>query len=126
MIKLIVAGGCALALFGLGAARAAPPTEADWSALESATMGRQCRDYVPPPTQPTGAPYSLIPEEAVTQGISGWAFVYFEVEQDGSVSNARVVASDPDGLFDASAIAAASGFKFVERSSRCEGLSVLI
>ena len=121
-----IAAGCALAVFSFVEARAEPPTEADWHAVESATMGRSCRDYVPPPEQPTGAPYSLIPEDAVSQGISGWAFVYFEVEQDGAVSNARILASDPDGLFDAAAIAAATGFKFVERASRCEGLSVLI
>ncbi|WP_338517082.1 energy transducer TonB [Alteromonas gracilis] len=44
------------------------------------------------------------PKYAVKNGIEGAVLVNFSIESDGNVSDIEVVASDQDGLFDATAI----------------------
>jgi protein TonB len=44
------------------------------------------------------------PKYAVKNGIEGAVLVNFSIESDGNVSDIEVVASDHDGLFDATAI----------------------
>lgn len=46
----------------------------------------------------------LYPKYAIKKRIEGTVLVNFSIEQDGNVSDIQVVASDQDGLFDASAI----------------------
>jgi len=46
----------------------------------------------------------IYPEYAVKKGIEGTVLLNFSIEKDGNVSDIQVVASDQDGLFDASAI----------------------
>jgi protein TonB len=44
------------------------------------------------------------PKYAVKNGIEGTVLINFSIEKDGNVSDIQVVASDQDGLFDATAI----------------------
>jgi len=46
----------------------------------------------------------IYPKYAVKKGIEGTVLLNFSIEKDGNVSDIQVVASDHDGLFDASAI----------------------
>lgn len=46
----------------------------------------------------------IYPKYAVKKGIEGTVLINFSIEKDGNASDIQVVASDQDGLFDASAI----------------------
>ncbi len=46
----------------------------------------------------------IYPKFAVNKGIEGTVLIIYSIEKDGNVSDIEVVASDQDGLFDASAI----------------------
>jgi protein TonB len=55
------------------------------------------------------------PRRALTQGIEGWVRVQFTIRADGTVSNARVVESQPGQLFDRSAVRAIERWRFRPR-----------
>lgn len=52
------------------------------------------------------------PTAASERRIEGFVRVAYEVGVDGSVANARVIASDPPGMFDAAALEAVRGWRF--------------
>ena len=55
------------------------------------------------------------PREALVKGIEGWVVVEFTIEPDGTVSDPRVVESNPRRLFDRNAIRAIYKWKFKPR-----------
>ena len=55
------------------------------------------------------------PREALVKGIEGWVVVEFTIEPDGTVSDPRVVDSNPRRLFDRNAVRAIYKWKFKPR-----------
>jgi TonB family protein len=54
----------------------------------------------------------VYPDDAHQRRIEGFVKVAYDVTVDGTVTNARVVESDPPGLFDAAALAAVRSWRF--------------
>jgi len=54
----------------------------------------------------------VYPEEAQRQNIEGFVKVAYDVTVDGTVANARVVESEPAGMFDAAALEAVRSWRF--------------
>jgi len=52
------------------------------------------------------------PKKAAIEGIEGYVRLLFDIESDGSVSNIRVVKSEPDELFVKEAVRAVYKWKF--------------
>ncbi len=52
------------------------------------------------------------PRVALNSAQSGWVIVDHDVAPDGTVSNLRVVASSPKGIFDGQAVASVRQWKF--------------
>jgi protein TonB len=55
------------------------------------------------------------PREALVDGISGWVEIEFTIEPDGTVSDPKIVASNPRRIFDRNAIRAIYRWKFKPR-----------
>ena len=55
------------------------------------------------------------PARAASRHIEGWVKVEFTVQTDGSVDNAVVVSSEPEGIFDDAALKAIGKWKFKEK-----------
>lgn len=55
------------------------------------------------------------PREALVQGIEGWVRVEFTIREDGSVSNPRVIDSEPRRMFDRQALRAIQRWRFRPR-----------
>jgi protein TonB len=55
------------------------------------------------------------PREALLKGISGWVDLEFTIEPDGSVSNPKIVDSQPRRIFDRNALRAIYKWKFKPR-----------
>jgi TonB family protein len=64
------------------------------------------------PLQLVSGAGAVYPPQARAEGIEGYAVVRYDVETDGRVVNARVVASSPQGVFDDSAVQAVSRWRF--------------
>lgn len=56
------------------------------------------------------------PPRAITRGIEGYAVVGFNVSAAGSVVNPFIIESEPQGVFDRSALKAISKFKYKART----------
>jgi periplasmic protein TonB len=54
----------------------------------------------------------VYPVEAKDRKLEGYVRVSYDVAADGSVTNARVVESNPPGVFDEAALAAVRGWHF--------------
>ncbi len=54
----------------------------------------------------------VFPEQARADGIEGRVVVRYDVDLEGIVRNARVVLSEPPGVFDAAALAAVRSWRF--------------
>jgi protein TonB len=67
-------------------------------------------DYLPIVQVPP--PY---PPDALKRGIEGWVLVEFVIGAEGEVKSARVVQSEPPGIFDEAALLAARRFRFRPR-----------
>jgi protein TonB len=52
------------------------------------------------------------PAQAKADGVEGTVAVRYDVDVDGAVVNARVVRSEPPGVFDAAALDAVRGWRF--------------
>lgn len=52
------------------------------------------------------------PAQAKADGVEGTVIVRYDVDIDGAVVNARVVGSEPAGVFDAAALAAVRSWRF--------------
>ena len=52
------------------------------------------------------------PARALTRGIEGYVVLLFDITAAGAVTNIRVVAADPEGVFDRSAIRALAKWKY--------------
>lgn len=55
------------------------------------------------------------PREALIEGISGWVDIEFTIEADGSVSDPKIIASNPRRMFDQNAVRAIYKWKFKPR-----------
>ncbi len=55
------------------------------------------------------------PREALLKGVGGWVEIEFTIEPDGSVSDPRVVRSQPPRIFDRNALRAIYKWKFKPR-----------
>lgn len=90
----------------LGIASGQGPYLGNWAAGDPSAEG----DVIPIVTiEPQ------FPREALLNGIEGWVEIEFTIEPDGSVSNPRVIASDPRRIFDRNAIRAIYKWKFKPR-----------
>ena len=63
------------------------------------------------------------PRGAERRGIEGSVTISFSVEADGSVADAEVTASTPEGVFDRAALAAVEQWRFEPADSRTDGHS---
>ncbi len=52
------------------------------------------------------------PARAAQRGIEGYVIVEFTISPAGTIKNARVIRAEPNGVFDASALAAVSRWKY--------------
>ncbi len=52
---------------------------------------------------------------ALSRGIEGYVIVEYTVTETGTVEDVTVVASEPEGVFDESAVAAAAQFEYRPR-----------
>lgn len=52
------------------------------------------------------------PGGAKARGVEGWVEVEYTVRADGSVEDVRVFASEPEGVFDAAAVAAVRTWRY--------------
>jgi periplasmic protein TonB len=64
------------------------------------------------PIRPLSAVNPLYPLRAKRMNITGWVKVRFVVTKEGRVENAEVLESDPEGIFDNSALNAVSTYRF--------------
>lgn len=55
---------------------------------------------------------AVYPPDARAEGVEGYVVVGYDVDAEGRVVNARVVDSTPPGVFDESALAAVSRWRF--------------
>jgi TonB family protein len=60
------------------------------------------------------------PPAAAAQRVEGYVLVVYDVGVDGTVANARVVESDPPGVFDEAALKAVSNWRFQPAVERGE------
>ena len=75
-----------------------------------ALAGCMSSAYQPPELLSAGG--IVYPTEAQDQKIEGYVKVAYDVNGDGSVSNAHVVEAVPPGVFDAAALAAVRSWRF--------------
>ena len=75
-----------------------------------AVTGCMSAAYQPPEVLAAGG--IVYPTEAQDQKIEGYVKVAYDVNVDGSVSNAHVVEAVPPGVFDAAALAAVRSWRF--------------
>jgi TonB family protein len=68
----------------------------------------------------------IYPKYAVKNGIEGTVLLNFSIEKDGNVSDIQVVASDKDGLFDASAILGVQKWVYTKPSQKVRNNHVAI
>lgn len=64
------------------------------------------------------------PPQAKADGIEGRVTVAYGITADGRVVNARVVAAQPPGVFDAAALAAVRSWRY--RAARDEGQPIAV
>ena len=57
----------------------------------------------------------IYPSRAASRGTEGWVKVEFTIQTDGSVDDAVVLQSEPEGIFDDAALAAINKWKFKEK-----------
>ena len=55
------------------------------------------------------------PPLAIRRGLEGRVLIAFTIEKDGSVQDARVVASEPNGIFDAAALEAVRQWRYAPK-----------
>lgn len=90
----------------VGAASGSGPYLGSWSPGDAAAEG----DVIPiVRIEPQ------YPREALIEGISGWVDIEFTIEPDGSVSDPRIIDSNPRRMFDRNAIRAIYKWKFKPR-----------
>jgi len=90
----------------IGLASGAGPYLGNWSAGDPSAEG----DVIPiVRIEPQ------YPREALMDGISGWVDIEFTIEADGSVSDPKVINSNPRRLFDRNAVRAIYKWKFKPR-----------
>ena len=75
-----------------------------------AVAGCMSASYQPPEVLAAGG--IVYPTDAQDQKIEGYVKVAYDVNVDGSVSNAHVVEAVPPGVFDAAALAAVRSWRF--------------
>ncbi|WP_338294608.1 energy transducer TonB [Planctobacterium marinum] len=63
-------------------------------------------------TSPIKRPAPKYPDYALKHKLEGAVLVNFSIEQDGGVSDIKVMAADQDGLFDASTILAVQSWVY--------------
>ena len=68
----------------------------------------------------------IYPKYAVKTGIEGTVLINFSIEKDGNVSDIQVVASDHDGLFDATAILGVQKWVYTKSSQKVRNNYVAI
>lgn len=90
----------------VGLASGAGPYLGNWSAGDPAAEG----DVIPiVRIEPQ------YPREALLDGISGWVEIEFTIEADGSVSDPKIIDSNPRRMFDRNAVRAIYKWKFKPR-----------
>ncbi len=66
------------------------------------------------------------PRGAERRGVEGHVVVQYSVEADGSVADAQVVESTPNGVFDRAALAAIGSWQFAPADVRTDGHSMTL
>ena len=62
------------------------------------------------------------PRGAERRGVEGYAVVEYTVAPDGTVENAQVVESQPEGVFDRAVLRAIDGWAYAPAASATEGV----
>lgn len=52
------------------------------------------------------------PPRAASRGIQGYVLVFYDIDEEGRVRNARIVESEPRGVFDSAALRAVSKWRY--------------
>jgi len=107
----------------LAAAEAEAPTSDEVALqrqqLEATLADREARRVIPvSELVAVRRPPAAYPRRAEERDISGWVDVEFRVAADGSTDDIRVVAAEPEDVFDRSVINAVSGWRFEPREFR--------
>ena len=73
----------------------------------------------------------IYPHNAIVRELSGWVHLQFDVSESGATQNVRVLAAEPRGVFERSAIKAVSGWRYTPRivdgrTESVEGLRVKV
>lgn len=67
-----------------------------------------------PPQLNSGSGYGY-PESAKAAGTEGWVQVRYDIDVEGNVLNAVVIAAEPQGIFDETALKTVQSWKFTPR-----------
>jgi len=67
-----------------------------------------------PPQLNSGSGYGY-PESAKAAGTEGWVKVRYDIDVEGNVLNAVVIAAEPQGVFDETALKTVKSWKFTPR-----------
>ncbi len=67
---------------------------------------------------------ALYPRSAYEAGIEGWATISFSIDEGGSTMDFKVIAGEPEGVFDAAVIKAAKSSKYQPRMIYCQYMEV--
>jgi protein TonB len=65
--------------------------------------------------EPVSTPGPAYPPVAFRNGLEGWVEVDFTVTEQGTVRDVEVVSAEPDGVFDAAAVAAVAAWRYQPR-----------
>lgn len=57
----------------------------------------------------------VYPTRAATRGITGWARLAFTITESGTVTDVKVIAAEPRGIFDTSSIRVVQHYRFEPR-----------
>lgn len=79
---------------------------------QSSTSSPEHTDNADAALSPVVRVNPLYPRSAAIEGITGSVLLEGQIETDGSVSNVRVIESEPEGVFEEQAIAAFAQWRF--------------
>lgn len=68
----------------------------------------------------------VYPKEAYTNNVQGWVELEFDINTDGSVKNAEVIESSPDGVFDQAALNAIKKWRYTSSNEETINTKVQI
>lgn len=111
----IVAAACALTACATADFRPVAPQPAGFE------TSNPCNEL-----EPTARAQPQYPQDARDGGQPGWVAVQYDVTTEGSVANASIFASSPEGLFDEAALAAVNQWRYPPQDAAVAGCHLLL